>query len=148
MEKKKKRYLLLGAVLIIWGLIGFQIFQYLTPKEEKLISSKVTDYSPTIKQTKKKGYTISEYIRDPFLGGIYKKKTRKTPVKSKPMVFPTITFNGMVKGDKQKTFIITVNNQQEVLKVGQVFQEVKLVKGNSKEIKIRYKGNYKTISLQ
>ena len=72
MKNKKNIYILLPAVILIWGLLGYRIFSGLKPSntaEEKLT---VRAFKPQeLKESEP--FTISTDYRDPFLG-TYKKK--------------------------------------------------------------------------
>lgn len=151
MKKQYKTYILIIAVLIVWGIIGVQIFSYLNPKEEEELPSLVSEQKSFRKETKiRESYKVKTHQRDPFLGKIIIKpitikKTKKKPVE--PVVFPSIIYHGIIESGKNKSFIISVNGVQNVLKVGQTMQEIRLLSGDKKQINIRYKGNTKVVTL-
>ena len=150
MKKQYKTYILIIAVLIVWGIIGVQIFSYLNPKEEEL-PSLVAEQKSFRKETQvRESYKVKTHQRDPFLGKmtikpIPIKKTKKKPVE--PVIFPSIVYHGIIESGKNKSFIISVNGVQNVLKEGQTIQEVRLLSGDKKQIKIRYKENSKVVTL-
>jgi len=63
---------------------------------------------------------------------------------------PLISYSGLVK--KQSTsnqvFVVTINNNQFLLKKGQIADSATLVKGNDKEIVIRYDKKNQIIKRQ
>ena len=63
---------------------------------------------------------------------------------------PSISYSGLVK--KQSTsnqvFVVTINNNQFLLKKGQIADSATLVKGNDKEIVIRYDKKNQIIKRQ
>lgn len=144
MLKQKKILLLLVTVLIVWGIIGFQIFSYVNPEEEIFKEPSVATFKPIVKQAKET-YVVKKHRRDPFLGKllIQPKKIKKVIRKKEPINFPTIVFNGLVESNRKKTFILTINGEQKIVKVGQVFKEVKLLKGTASEVLLNYKGKRK-----
>ncbi|WP_440881313.1 hypothetical protein [Tenacibaculum sp. C7A-26P2] len=144
MLKQKKILLLLVTVLIVWGIIGFQIFSYLNPEEEIFKEPSVATFKPIVKQAKET-YVVKKHRRDPFLGKllIQPKKIKKVIRKKEPINFPTIVFNGLVESNRKKTFVLTINGEQKIVKVGQVFKEVKLLKGTASEVLLSYKGKRK-----
>ncbi len=144
MLKQKKILLLLVTVLIVWGIIGFQIFSYLNPEEEIFKEPSVATFKPIVKQAKET-YVVKKHRRDPFLGKllIQPKKIKKVIRKKEPINFPTIVFNGLVESNRKKTFVLTINGEQKIVKVGQVFKEVKLLKGTASEVLLSHKGKRK-----
>ena len=151
MKKEHKTYVLLVTVLIVWGIVGLQVFNYLSEDEleEQMVISQPNVISQ--KQFKEKEiYKVQKYLRDPFLGKltetrkkvILKKKVPKTPVN-----FPVIIYHGIIESATQTSFIVSVNGSQEVLKKGQILNDVKFLSGDQKEILVAYKGEHKKISL-
>lgn len=147
MSKQQKTYLLLIIVVAVWGLIGYQIYNHLNPDVPSVKKVFAKKYIPKI-QVKKEKYTLKGAYRDPFLGKMVTQKTTKRRQEKKPtMPFPSIQYNGVVQGGKNTSYIITVDNQQEILKVGKTFQKITLVYANSTKIKVRFQGVTKVIQL-
>lgn len=154
MKNKTKTYLLIAAVLGIWGTITFKIINGINPDAPEIAQLDFDEtFNPkTIK--KSESFTIESLDRDPFLGTLSnnKKKSSKTIQKftKKDDKFPSVLFNGIVK--KQNTsnqvFVISINNTQHLLKKGQKVDSITLVKGNEKEIVIRFKKRLQTIKRQ
>lgn len=149
MEKKHKTYILLGAVLIVWGIIGFQIINYLSPTEEEIPVVTYEEYKSEIKKEREL-YSVKIRDRDPFLGEIITKPKHIITVKKKkePVVFPKILYNGIVESGQNKAYIITINDKQEIVKINQVINGIKLLKGTSKEITFLYKGEKKIVNIK
>ena len=149
MSKQQKTYLLLIAVIGIWSLIIYQVFKNREPDLTIPVSTIQKKFIPQkIKQ--KKGDTLDLNYRDPFLGGFARKKRapKKKVTQKQPIVFPAIIYNGSIKGNEKTSYVISVQNQQEIVKIGQVFREVTLISANSKQIIVAYKNDRKTIKLQ
>ena len=149
MKKQHKTYILIAAVVIVWGVIGFQFFNYLTPNEEKS-SRTVSKQNIVRKKVKKKeNYVVKRHARDPFLGKLLTTPIKKTKRKkvAEPVSFPSIIYHGIIESSKKRSFIISINGNQSILKAGQVINDIKLLSGSKKEIKISYKGNNKVIPL-
>jgi len=156
LDKKKKTYLLLVAVLGLWGTIGYQVISALDPEESEVVAENISiDFSP--EKTKVDTFSITKTERDPFLG----KLTRNTPKTKKSQnrnakkpdlenPWPQIQYQGVVKkqGANSQIFIITINQQQYLLKRNQELEGIKLLKGNSKEIQVYYSKESKTFSVQ
>lgn len=151
MKKQQKTIWLLSAVIIIWGLIGYTFYKrrYPTVPETKIhVVSKST--FKKINESKR-FYNVNGTYRDPFLGKYpQKKKVIKRKIKPKKIEvrFPNIIYNGMIEGNKTTSYILTINGQQEILKLGEIFQEVTLKKANSTEAIVLFQGVKKTILLE
>jgi hypothetical protein len=150
MSKNQKTYLLLLVVVIVWGAVGFQFYNYYNPDVPEVRMADSNGFVP-MKQTEVTSYTIEPNYRDPFLGKLYKKpkpKSKKRIVQPKPkVVFPSITYNGIIKSGKDYTFIISINGSQEIYKLKQVIKGVELIRGNDKEVKLKYQGATKTYPI-
>ncbi|MGV8947180.1 MAG: hypothetical protein ACOH1N_12175 [Lutibacter sp.] len=155
MKSKKNTYFLIPVALIIWAFIGYKIYATLNSNNDvNIVDNNTIEFKPEeIKEVEK--FTINANYRDPFLGKLYHNSAKPgNPVKMKvkPMVvFPEITFNGMVapkEADRATLFLIAINNKQQLLSVGKQIDGVKLLKGNSKEITIDFQKNKKTIQIQ
>lgn len=149
MKKQQKTYVLLFAVLVIWGLIGYQIYTRMNPPVPKIESTKISNGFVREINVDQSFYELKATYRDPFLGKYPAKKSiKKTITKPKKNIpYPRVIYNGMIEGSSSKTFILTVNNQQEILKLGESIQKVKLLKADSKEAIVVFEGNKKTILL-
>jgi len=154
LNKKTKTYILLVAVLGIWGTIGYKIINGLTPEESLSPNQNIdVSFNPE-KRIKQDTFTITEVDRDPFLGTLSRVQSTIKPsinqTQRKTNHQPAITYSGLVK--KQNTsdqvFVININNNQYLLKKGQVVDSVKLLRGNNKFITVSYKNKSLTIKRQ
>ncbi len=144
MSKNQKTYLLLLAVLLVWGAVGYRIYLSYNPDQPEEQSVSPVQFTP-IKTEKSLAYTITPDYRDPFLGKIYKKKVavKKAKTALKPVVtFPNITYHGVIKGEK-KAYIISIDGKQEIFQLKQAFKGVLLVKASDKEVSLKYQGEVK-----
>ena len=147
MSKNQKTYLLLLAVIFVWGAIGYQFFQQYNPSVKEELKPQAIRFKPQ-KQLQAVQYTIRPDYRDPFLGKLYKKPVpkRKKVIPKPKVVFPNITYNGSIKGAK-KSYIISINGAQEVFQVKQTMKGITLVKANENEVILKYKGEKKKFLL-
>ena len=150
MNKNQKTYLLLAAVIIVWGAIGFQVYGYLNPS--------TSDVNPIIgerfipnEEIENVTYNISPDYRDPFFGKIYRKPKpkvkKKKIIQKQKVVFPRISYDGVISNDGNKTFLISINGVQEIFTVKQSIGGVELIRGNNNEVTLKYKGSTKKYSL-
>jgi len=156
LNKKKKTYLLLVAVLGLWGTIGYRVISTLNPEETVVVAENISvDFSP--EKAKVNTFSITPIERDPFLGKLIRKGTKvkgnqgrkvKKPDLENP--WPQIQYQGMVKKQNasSKIFIITINQQQHLLKKNQELKNIKLLKGDSKEVQVSFNKEVKTFSIQ
>lgn len=150
MKNKTKTYLLLALVLAIWGIIGYKIISATNPTSpitERLQTD--ATFTPKIKK-EIDTFSIKTVNRDPFLGTLLVKKRTKTerPKLQASIVWKPITYHGTIsnKSGNAKVFIVSIDNQQHLMKPGQTINEVKLIKGNNNSVLFSYKGSRKTIT--
>lgn len=151
MNKQQKTYGLLGIVLIIWGMIGYQIYMRMHPAAPKLNTENRPRFFQKKKTDKHIFYNIHQAYRDPFLGGFPTKKRiqQKTSIAKKPtIVFPSIQYNGSVENNEGKSYILTINGKQDIVKIGQVLQGVQLIKASKNEVSVKFKNELKNIPKQ
>lgn len=151
MTKQQKTYVLLAAVLLIWGIIGYQFINQFSSNNTEVSTTSSFNFIPKkIKQ--QESYTVKADYRDPFLGKlptdkkkkIYKKK--KVPKTNIP--FPAIIYNGVVEGgSKSKSFILSINGAEEIMTVGQTFKKVTLKKADESKVVVLFNSVSKTIQL-
>jgi hypothetical protein len=157
MKNKKNIYILVPAVLIIWGIIGYKILSAINPDEEEIVTNNtISQFVPKeIKEVEK--FTIQANYRDPFLGKLYTKNITKKPKNNlkkdtkPPVVFPHVTYNGMIapkEPNRPTLFLITINGKQQFMSFGKQIEDVKLLKGNDKEIIVSFKSLKKTIAIK
>jgi hypothetical protein len=128
-------------------MIGYSIYSYANPSIESFEVTPQKQFNNKTKTAQKDTLVISNY-RDPFLGKIINDK--KKPIKKKVVItnFPAVVYHGLVKGNSVTSYIISVQNQQELLKVGQSLLDIKLISANTKRIIVEFKSTRKTIKLQ
>jgi|TARA_B110000046_G_C13026081_1_gene414214 hypothetical protein len=151
MTKQQKTYGLLIAVLVIWGVIGYQIYIRLNPPTPEFETNQIQTRFQRKQAVKQSFYALNKEYRDPFLGRFPKKKTvRKKTIISKKLTtpFPNVQYNGIIEGNGHKSYILTVNRKQEIIKLGQVFQGIKLIKGTKNEILVKFENETKKIVKQ
>ena len=153
MKGKMKIYLLLAAFISIWGTIGIKIITTLNTKEpETAIIDIDTKFTPTNIQTVDT-FSIKQIDRDPFLGTLASKKRNNIkPVVKRIKVVDTIyvpvKYYGVIakQNSNDKVYVLTIEDQQYIMKPNQETKGVKLLKASKNEILVSYKGTKKTIA--
>jgi len=152
MKKEKKTYLLLAVVLVIWGVLAFQIFKAVNPSEEVVPVFTTTQKTDLIKLEKRDTFSIVANYRDPFLGTLPKSSIpKKKERQSKKEVVPEkdIRYTGFITESKSgnKVFFISIEGVQQMLSKNQEFNGVKLISGDGNKVKVKYSGKIRTIKL-
>ncbi|WP_026898455.1 hypothetical protein [Daejeonella oryzae] len=161
MKNKWFTYFLGLIVLVVWGLIFNKILFSVNddqvntdlnipniPKED------LNNYQP------KASIPLLLNYKDPFRLTVYKEKTENV-VRSHKMrksnttirsdyPEPNIIYSGYIKnsGSSNYSTMININGKSAIMKEGEVFDEVKLVKNYKDSIKISYQGLVSFIKLQ
>lgn len=151
MSKNSQTYILLGIVLLIWGIIGFRILGAISSEPEATLPQKRMAFKQ-IELTPQDTFSVKADYRDPFLGTLSIKKAKKKGRK----IVKTQTFDREVRytgsmvnnSSGKRIYFITINGQQYLLEKGKQAMEVLLVSGNEQHVTIKYKGMVKRIGLQ
>lgn len=143
--------MLLGLVLAIWGIIGFRILGVFSPEREAVVAVDKLNFKPK-EIVEKDTFSILADYRDPFLGtlSVAKKKTAASKPKQPAVAFPNIVYTGLITDQQTKAniFFVTIAGKQFLMQKRGMENEVTLISGNGKNIKVRYKEKLKTIPLQ
>lgn len=148
LKNNYKTYTLLGLVIIVWSILLYRLVVAVKPTEFKQNDSTLVDFFIPEKNIKRDTFSIQTVNRDPFLGTLHKPKKvikRKTNKPKKEIQWPQINYNGVIENNnnKQQIFVITTQQKQYLVKKGQSFEEIKLVKGNKTKIWLSFKGKQK-----
>lgn len=155
MKNKTKTYILLAVVLGIWGTIGYKIINGISSDVPQLASQEFDNTFKPKSVVEAETFSIQHIERDPFLGTLTSTKKKKPRVifnstQKLNMTNKIITYSGLIQ--KQSTtdqvFVINIDNNQYLLKKGQTADGIKLVRGNAKQIVVRYNNKLQTIKRQ
>ncbi len=154
LKGKKGLYVLLPIVVFIWGAIIFQVVGAFSDEDPVTGTTNEVAIKP-IQSSEREKFSLSTIIRDPFLGKTYKKKkevpalTTKPKVKKQTLVWPSITYKGVVsaQNDSNAIYLIEINGTDQLVKLRQTIAEVTLIKARSHAIKLRYKGQTKEFKI-
>ncbi len=156
MKNKKNIYILAAAVLLVWGILGYRIFSTIKPTiNTQQTATTTAQFKPSTLQENTQ-FTINTNYRDPFLGELSKKqaikskKAQKSIVKTPKILFPAITYKGLVSGKKNKSqvFLITINGQQYFFKKNTTHNTVKLIRGTTKEVILTFQRQQQTFQIE
>ncbi len=154
MNKRNRTYFLIGLAVVVWLGVIYRLVAYLTPNKENNSSLKdIPTQASIVKKTEKRLLDTSKmHYRDPF--GVSPKKTKKSKINSarksqllpadKKLPFPVV-YLGFVKSKKSIFFSISIKSKQYLIKKGEKIEDIKLLSGNSKFIKITYHSKVFTV---
>lgn len=143
--------MLLAVVILIWGVLIYKVISALGGEDSESIITSAPSTKKTIAKPQAPKPLILDY-RDPFLGKTSFKKSRKntktnktkTPPKSTP---PAISYLGQMvdENSKQVVFFVKYNGITQAIGSKQKIQDVEILSGNAKQIRIRYQKKMYTI---
>jgi hypothetical protein len=159
MKSKKSIYILLPVVLLVWGVVIFQFFSFTSP--DVVLDNTVTELNiKPFKLKERNAFSIDVNYRDPFLGKVYTPqevvnvkrsvvKEKKIPKPEVTIVWPTISYKGMISDakDKNKIFLLVISGKNHFMKIGETENEIFLKEGDKESIYVKYKGNLNIIML-
>ncbi|AWX43275.1 hypothetical protein HME9304_00262 [Flagellimonas maritima] len=152
MSKNIKTYLLLAIVLVVWGIIGLRILDVFSKEQEAPTFAERPNFKPKEIMEKDTFNIVADY-RDPFLGTLsasLKKTNNVVKFKTPTVEFPSIIYTGLITDQQTNAhiFFVTIAGSPYLMQKKGRENGVTLLSGNSKHIKVRFKGTLKTIPLQ
>lgn len=150
MKSKKSIYILLPLVLIIWGMLIYQFFSY-TNQDEIDVDTAVPSIV-NIEYNEPDTTAIDASHRDPFTGklensksankGVVKSNTHPMNKDVTPQEQVQIEYKGIVTDvvNKNKVFMLLINNQTFLMTQGDIEKGIELISGNNESILIKHRG--------
>ena len=152
MKNKKNIKVLLPLVVIIWGILIFKIVDAFRPDDVNFKQGVVSSFkAPSVKE--KEQFNLKAVESDPFLETPYTKSSKKNKTSIKRVEnetpWPSIQYLGLVSDNnsKSKIFIVSINGQQQLLGTGETTQDVKVIKGNSESVTLKFNGHTQVYSI-
>jgi hypothetical protein len=140
MKVIKNVYFLLPLTLIVWAIVAFRFWE-ITADNTEPVQLAVIRNNIIPKQVIEKPVLLLEY-NDPFLR---KRKPKNKAVKQKikpkkiqKVIWPEIQYKGTVKSKRKKLIIITINNEQFVMGVGDEKYGIKVLKISTENFTLSY----------
>ena len=153
MNKKVLTYILVIAIMIIWG-NGIYMLMNRIHNQNNTNTGIGNFVPPELPKSLMDTFHIKADYRDPFLGGTKKVSVptnTATIIKPVPIPvvikWPTITYFGMIKNQKsnKQLVIVTIDGQSHNMKTGSIVSEVTLNKIYKDSIEVTYQKNKKII---
>jgi hypothetical protein len=154
-------YLLIPLTLLIWGLIGIRIAGHLNkPVNPSNVNLKSYNDKPEASVRDMK--IIAANYSDPFLDrpllsqksnfndvSLSRNKTNNN-LKKDNLQWPSIRYGGRIVNKKSKSalYLIQVDGKNQIIKNGEVFNNLKLIKVFPDSIIVKLKNHTKTIAKE
>ncbi|WP_321515383.1 hypothetical protein [Marinifilum fragile] len=136
MKGKRGLYILLPAVIVLWGYIGYKIYtQIITPVQEIAEPQfKSIDFRS---KSEKEVFDLDLKYSDPFLkqvAGSKEKKEKNEASKSKKRtwMWPQIVYKGCIENHKKTVGLLRFDNREYLVQKGMLVKEFQ-VKSVSKD---------------
>ena len=164
MKGKKMTYILLGGVVLVWGLIFMRIYKSMFSDSDVAIASRPVIRKEHQYEVKDTFELIAKY-RDPFLGNVqssvrpavftgsvntFGNKPKVTPKPKEPEVFidwSIISYIGLIKnpGSNKNVSLMSIRGNEYLMEEGNVRDDVKLIQNLKDSVKVSYSGKEKYI---
>lgn len=159
MKNKKAIYILLPAVILIWGLVAYRIYSSVSDEKNiPITQSNIFAEKPAIVNDT---FSIHNNYRDPFLDKTNLWQAQEignsNPVKQTEVVkevkqaevirWPVILFSGLVKNQKSNKQIVlmTINGTSHLMKQGEQIAGISLTKVYKDSVEVTYEKEKKVI---
>jgi hypothetical protein len=155
--KFNKYHILLPAVIIIWGLIGYQFFTFLNQSETSYYDA-APGNRKSAASTVERSYTLLGNYRDPFLrkktrrintggGSVQSKRITASVNMRKPDVvvdWSSISYLGTIENNRSKTRIALISKQGKsvIVKEGEAIEGFIVVRIWKDSIKVECSKTY------
>ena len=168
MSKKAINSILIGALLLIWGLVLYQLFWGVDTQGTD--APEITFLQESFnEQQAQDSIVLSLDYRDPFLGktlnaeptkqnvlssGSNGRKTTRLkstlPTETKTTDWPRISYNGMIENqsDNRQVAIVNIDQNSHLLALGDTASSVKLTNIHSDFILVEWNGERQTVYLK
>jgi len=145
LKNKKVLYILFPAVILIWGIVIYKIVDTFSDEPESVKTS-LKFVKTQFAEVQRDTFSLMPITKDPFLGIRYTKTQNITKQKifrnKSEIEWPEVAYLGLVSGTekREKIYIIQINEEQYLLETGDIVGDIKLISGNSRSVKLSYKG--------
>ena len=153
---------MLPIIILVWGFVFYQLFSYFF--SSPTYATEKVETKIDIDEIKKDTFSIVANYRDPFLGKKVSVSKPTTPYKTnrskqkkrikalKNSVlqnWPVIQYKGMIKNknSEKRVGIVNMAGKEQLVKEGDVLNEVKFLSIGKTQIKVSFNKEQKIISI-
>jgi hypothetical protein len=169
MKSKKATYGLLTALLMVWGVIMYNVFFKNNLKEIDIVMNEITPFDTTGMNTLDT-FSLLKGYSDPFLhnSGVFiknnsnsgqslkpssvipKNQLLKVPIVEKKVSAKHIKYFGVIKNQDQGKMVgvLYVNNNEYLIQENMLIEGVLINSINEKELQVEYQNQTFTIFLE
>ncbi len=155
MKNKKNVYLLLTITIIVWGLIGFKVYQKLFPVSSSDEFTFEQAHQRSADSIFNRAYTLNLNYPDPFLRSLMKVtkpsntySERKTILSQKEPDWPNIVYYGYVNKSDKPQASLQIDQNFVLVKENQKINEWNIVQITQDSIMIEFQKKYKKYGRQ
>ena len=148
-------------MIVIWGLIGYQIFSAIEAPDRPIQLAATTtvlaaddmelekynlllSYTDPFNLSNSREYSVEENNQSGLV--IQRNDKPITASAAQETTWPSITYGGMVKSSNAKQVgLLIINGKSYLIKKGEEYQGVKVLMYNEDEVKLRFSKAEKTI---
>ena len=168
MKWNKKTYLLVFAVLGVWGTVIYKLIVGSGGDDAQLPTVTQMNVTPEVESSLPDTFHIVAKYRDPFLGKTTARKSKRAnqvaattpknptvrkaepkPVEPAPALpWPEVNYNGMVvnSADSAVVALVSIGQSDALLELGGTFNEIELVAIHADSIRVSFQGESRTIT--
>jgi len=156
-KDKRVLFVLIIAVVVIWGLIGYKLV--VGDFDESIITATIPKDKNIAGELEVESYQLLNNYRDPFQAqrvnysgrrnSVEKNSNQKVSGQKKSTLadWPTITFGGLIKrkNSKEKVALLKVNASDHLMRMNEEVEGIKVLKIEKDSIQVIYRGEKKVI---
>ena len=154
MKNRKMLYILVPAVVLIWGAVAYSIFNHMHSSDSTFepqnssVLFKTTD-TDTIK------YQLLANYRDPFNTGIRntaaenisdQERMLNSQRINQQIIWPKIEYLGLISHNKKWVALLKVNNSNLLMQEGDEKMDIKILKMYNDSVLLKFQKNSKVYS--
>lgn len=152
MPKNTRTYVLIALVLIIWGVLGFRFLTFIQPDEIDTNSITKID-NKVVSETIQDTFSIKNDYPDPFWGSLAENRTKKSisrAISAETHLPFVVRYTGSIVNATtgSRLFFISVDNEDYLMRKGDVIKGFRLINGTSTSVTVRYQKITKKIDLE
>jgi len=151
MKGKKGIYILLPAVALLWGYIGYKIYNQVKTPEQGIAEPvfKALKFEP---KTSKQSFELNLRYADPFL-----KQTEKVQKeadgeisaknKKRTWIWPQITYKGCIENHKKTVGMLRLNNKEYLVQNGMLIEKFTIKRIDRDSLIVEREGERRSFSI-
>jgi hypothetical protein len=154
MKNRKMLYILVPAVILIWGAIAFSIFSHVHRSDSNIEQFNAPVFSKSSGKDSSKYQLLANY-RDPFNAGMRnaseeevneQERLNKLQKINQQIIWPQIEFKGMIIHNKKWVGLLKINNANLIMQEGDEKLNLRLLKLYKDSVLLKFQKNTKVFT--